>query len=61
VPSPAPMNVSALAALVSPHPGGAVPLLDDAGSVISPVFTLWITLMALYISACCARCAHCTP
>jgi hypothetical protein len=40
-------NASQLAELVSPVSGP-----DSTGSVISPVFTMWITLVALYIGRC---------
>lgn len=41
-----PFNASQIAELVSPVNGP-----DSTGSVISPVFTMWITLVALYIGA----------
>lgn len=41
-----PFNASQIAELVSPVNGP-----DSNGSVISPVFTMWITLVALYIGA----------
>jgi hypothetical protein len=41
------VNTSALATLVHPLPTVQP---DDGGTVMSPVFTMWCTLMALYIS-----------
>lgn len=55
--APALVNASALASLVHPLPTTAQP--DDGGTVISPVFTMWCTLIALYISKCMQQKAQC--
>lgn len=44
-----PFNASQIAELVSSVPHGGTD--SSSGSVISPVFTMWITLVALYIGA----------
>lgn len=44
-----PFNASQIAELVSSVPHGGAD--SSSGSVISPVFTMWITLVALYIGA----------
>lgn len=45
-----PFNASQIAELVSSVPQGGTDS-SSSGSVISPVFTMWITLVALYIGA----------
>jgi hypothetical protein len=51
-----PFNASQIAELVSPVAQGGAD--SSSGSVISPVFTMWITLVALYIGRCARTSAH---